>query len=160
MNERINVYRDASQIDLDKPVTLLGWFNPNGAEVFKEPRPWNGENHVGLISGLQAGSERLYLTAGGRWVRHYDARGQYNGPEFYEFITPSMAREWLLRCGDQDEAVVRLFGEIEEESGPEADLLVSYKDIEESLQLILGVTTDPQKILSSLRDAVSNNLGD
>lgn len=40
------------------------------------------------------------------------------------------------------------------------DLLVSYTDIRECLALILGVTTDPQEILSSLNDAVSNNLGE
>ena len=40
------------------------------------------------------------------------------------------------------------------------DLLVSYEDIRECLVLILGVTTDPQEILSSLHDAVSNNLGE
>jgi hypothetical protein len=40
------------------------------------------------------------------------------------------------------------------------DLQVSYSDIRESLALILAVTTDPQEILTSLDDAVANNVGD
>lgn len=41
------------------------------------------------------------------------------------------------------------------------DLRVSYNDIRQSLALILAAgTTDPQEVLASLDDAVSNNLGD
>jgi hypothetical protein len=41
------------------------------------------------------------------------------------------------------------------------DLQVSYRDLRESLLLILGVTTDPLlEIITSLDDAVSNNFGD
>jgi hypothetical protein len=41
---------------------------------------------------------------------------------------------------------------------PEDDLVVSYRDVRESLALILGSGTT--NILGSLDDAVSNNLGD
>jgi hypothetical protein len=40
------------------------------------------------------------------------------------------------------------------------DICVPYTSIRESLALILGVTTDPDEILKSLDDAVSNNAGD
>lgn len=41
-----------------------------------------------------------------------------------------------------------------------APFKINYSDVRESLALILATETDPQTILNSLDDAVSNNLGD
>jgi hypothetical protein len=98
-------------------VTGVAWFDRDAAEQFKEGTEWDGNNHRGVISGLQIGGECLYRTKGGRWVRYYDASSEFNGPEFYEFITDDAARVWLLRA-DEDAAVEKYFGELEDEKGP------------------------------------------
>lgn len=98
-------------------ITDVGWFDRDRAEHFDEPTRWDGNNHRGVISGLQIGGESLYRTAGGRWVRYYDASSEFNGPEYYEFITEEQARTWLLRA-DEDDAVERFFGELPDEKGP------------------------------------------
>lgn len=110
---RTNVYR----YDERDGKTLDGWFDPSSAERFEENRRWNGSNHIGVMSGGQAGYEELYHTKGGRWVRHYDFTSEYNGPECYEFLTSDAARDWLIK-NQSDDAVKRFFGELEEERGP------------------------------------------
>lgn len=110
---RINVY----YTDGDG-TTRTGWFDTDAAtENTSEYKDWNGSNHIGRMSGLQAGYEEIYRTAGGRWVRHYNGRNEYNGPEYYEFITDEQARDWLIRDGD-DDIVEKWFGELEPERGP------------------------------------------
>jgi hypothetical protein len=96
-----------------------GWFDLESAERFDESTTWNGENHVGDMSGIPKnfGYEALYRTKGGKWVRNRDATRYFNQGDEYEFITDEQAREWLIKTG-QDEAVERFFGEIEEERGP------------------------------------------
>ncbi len=116
---RINVYSSPSDDGFDQePPALLGWFNPDKAvERVQEDTEWDGHNHVGTLSGLQCGYEELFRTASGRWVRHYNARNEHNGPEFYEFLTDEQAKDWLLR-NNSDTIVERYFGEIDEEHGP------------------------------------------
>jgi hypothetical protein len=112
---RINVYYRDPQ---GSQGSLLGWFDDEKLEeVIKEDTEWDGNNWRGKMSGLQCGHESLYRTSGGRWVRHYDARREYNGPEFYEFLTAEQAREWLLRA-EEDKIVEKYFGKLEEEAGP------------------------------------------
>lgn len=114
---RINVYDRSPEGD----GSLLGWFNPDACtESVLEDTEWDGNNNRGVLSGLQVGYERLLRTARGRWVRHYDARSEFNGPEYYEFLTDHEAREWLIRNNDakSEEVLARHFGEPEEESGP------------------------------------------
>lgn len=112
---RINVYA----YDDEGAKTLAGWFDPSKADSYLEDSRWNGQNHIGIESGIdhQLGGEWLYRTPGGRWVRNRDAKNFYNGPETYEFVTDDEARDWLLR-NSHDEAVTKWFGEIEEERGP------------------------------------------
>jgi hypothetical protein len=116
---RTNVYRQPTEDDYtsDPHPVLLGWFDDSSAERIEESTYWDGNNRRGVVSGLQCGYEELYRTKGGRWVRHYNARSEFNGPEFYEFLTDEQAQEWLLKDGD-DDAVRKYFGEIEEERGP------------------------------------------
>lgn len=95
---------------------LIGWFDDEKAEKFKEDRDWNGSNWISVATGSQWHHEALYRTAGGRWV--LNSWSQFQGvPEQYEFISDARAREWLLKNG-HDEAVERYFGEIEDERGP------------------------------------------
>ncbi|MFI6510160.1 hypothetical protein ACIBCT_21355 [Streptosporangium sp. NPDC050855] len=111
---RVNVYsRDPYE---DK--TLLGWFDPaTCVENIDEDTRWNGNNHIGIMSGGQVGYERLYRTKGGRWVRYYNFTNEFNGPEYYEFLTDEAARDWLIKNGN-DEIVEKYWGELEEERGP------------------------------------------
>lgn len=118
---RINVYSKAGLSDFDgyglKP-ELLGWFDPAKSEGFEQDEKWDGSNMVGVMSGSQWIDEHLYRTKGGRWVRNHDATRYCNGPDTYEFLTDEQAKDWLLRSGNHDDAVERLFGEIEDEKGP------------------------------------------
>lgn len=113
---RINVY-DRSE----EQAGLLGWFNRDTCtETVSENKRWDGENHRGVMSGMQIGYEELLRTARGRWVRHYDGHSEFNGPEFYEFLTDDEAKQWLIRDNgsESNEVLERYFGEPEEETGP------------------------------------------
>ncbi|MGW4695139.1 hypothetical protein ACWEO1_22485 [Kitasatospora cineracea] len=121
---RINVYargEDAQYMEHQGKSTLIGWFNDDTCtDNIYEGTRWNGNNHVGVISGLQCGHEDLRRTKQGRWVRHYDSTREFNGPEFYEFLTDAEAKDWLMRAETEkaEEALEKYFGEVEEESGP------------------------------------------
>lgn len=111
---RVNVYSR----DPYEEKTLLGWFDTASCvEKIDESTYWDGNNNRGVISGGQVGYEMLYRTKGGRWARYYNFTSEYNGPEFYEFLTDDQARDWLIKDGD-DEIVEKYFGELEEERGP------------------------------------------
>lgn len=114
---RINIY-DRGEYSSGE---LIGWFTLESCtETVDEGKNWNGESRSGTMSGLQVGYEELLRTAGGRWVRHYDGRNEYNGPEYYEFVTDGEARTWLLKNNtEESDAVLKQhFGEPEEEIGP------------------------------------------
>ncbi len=111
---RINVY---TTDDMTGEKTLDGWFDDRRAEWIKEEEYWDGHNNRGVISNLQIGYEGLYRTKGCRWVRYYNARNEFDGPEYYEFLTDDQARTWLLRNGSED-LIEEYFGEVEEERGP------------------------------------------
>ena len=100
----------------DDEGNFIGWFDRAKAEKFEEATRWDGNNHISIATGSQWDHEALYRTAGGRWVLHFWS--QWEGrPERYRFIDSDEAREWLL-LNEEDEAVERLFGEIEDEVGP------------------------------------------
>ena len=94
-----------------------GWFESTSAEHWAEDTYWDGNNHRGKCSHLQIGHEALYRTAGGRWVLYHDGSSEFNGPEYYKFVTDDEARTWLLNT-DLDEIVEKYFGEMAEEAGP------------------------------------------
>jgi hypothetical protein len=116
---RINVYNTPTdEFDRYKGIRMFaGWFDPERSTYIPEPKRWNGNNHVGVSSGLQIGEEGLYRTPGGRWVLRYDARNEYNGSLTFEFITDEQAAAWFLKCNLDDEHET-YFGAIEEERGP------------------------------------------
>lgn len=103
---RVNVYHDGK----------LGWFDPAKAERFTEATWWNGSVHISKATGSQWDSQAVYRTKGGRWVLRCWSRRQGEG-ESYRFISDEEAKKWLLE-NEEDEAVQRYFGEIEEERGP------------------------------------------
>lgn len=114
---RISVY-DRSEFGDGR---LLGWFDDDKTtEIVHESKAWDGNNMRGVMSGLEVGYETLLRTAKGRWVRHYNARNEHNGPEYYEFLTDDQAKEWLVRNNDAESEKIleRYFGELEDEAGP------------------------------------------
>ena len=100
----------------DREGNFIGWFDRAKAEKFEEATRWDGNNHISIATGSQYDHEILFRTAGGRWVLH--GWSQWEGrPERYRFISDEDAREWLL-LNEEDAAVERFFGEIEDEVGP------------------------------------------
>ena len=121
---RINVYRRGDAYDdaeFEGGSNLLGWFNLESCtDSISEGTRWDGNNTVGVLSGLQIGYEKLLRTAQGRWVRYYNSVNEFNGPEYYEFLTDDEAKDWLLREGSDkaERKLEKYFGKVEEESGP------------------------------------------
>lgn len=97
-----------------------GWFDDESAEWWREDTSWDGNNSVGVISGIPKnfGGAYLYRTSGGRWVDNVDARNYFSGGNQYSFITDDQAREWLIRSGNHEDVLEKYFGAPEEESGP------------------------------------------
>ena len=111
---RINVTDDAD--------VVVGWFNPDKAEIIKSGRTWDGSNQVSIATGRVGAEEYLWRTAQGRWVLNRDERKLFandrQGLDLYRFVHDDEAREWMIRCEVDDETLTRLVGQIEEESGP------------------------------------------
>ena len=105
---RVNIFNEFRE--------LVGWFDDAKAERFEEATRWDGSNHISIATGSQWDHERLYRTVGGRWVLHRWSQWQ-GRPEVYRFLTDQEAQTWLL-TNEEDAAVERFFGEIEEERGP------------------------------------------
>lgn len=110
---RVNVYSyPTSEHDEEGP-KLAGWFRLDSAIPYKEDTV-DGERSVNPIPKFS--HQTIYRTAKGRWV--LNTWSQYQGTVGrYEFVDDETAKDWLLR-NDEDAAVTRWFGELEEESGP------------------------------------------
>jgi hypothetical protein len=108
---RINIYRSDNE-----GKNLIGWFDADQAQEFREDTRWNGHNRVSVHTADQFTHQSLYRTAAGRWV--IEQWSQWDGAETtHRFVPDERAREWLLVNGS-DDVVERYFGEIEEERGP------------------------------------------
>lgn len=99
---RVNVYGEGGE--------LAGWFDYDKAER------WSDGDYNGNGSGGTGRGQAVLRTAGGEWVlQHWT---NWEGQESsHEFITPERAQTWLL-SNNEDAAVEKYFGEIEEERGP------------------------------------------
>lgn len=98
-----------------------GWFDLDATtHDIEEGKEWDGNNMIGVISGLQFGQSRLYRTKGGRWVENVDATRQFNGADSWRFLTDDAAQKWLLRCEvkEAEDLLEEFFPETPEESGP------------------------------------------
>lgn len=99
----------------------IGHFDLDAAtEILEEDRRWNGQNMIGVVSGMQINRAHLYRTAGGRWVEHQDHRPEFNGPDVWRYLTDDQAREWMLKSGDDaaEAALAKWFPELPAEEGP------------------------------------------
>lgn len=142
---RINVYTYDEYTDQK---TLAGWYDDASlAECVKEEKYWDGNNHRGIMSGLQIGGEWLMRTSGGRWVIERDARNEFNGPLTRDFVTDDTAREWLIRNGD-DEIVEKYFGPLTDEG---AGLEQIGKEIKELDARLAAKKAEARKLLAELK---------
>lgn len=101
--------------------TAVGWFDPAKSDHYEEATRWDGNNTVGVSSGIDIrfANDTLYRTPGGRWVLNRDRSSYYNGRDSFVFVTDDVARQWLIsQDGEHDAAVERWFGALAEESGP------------------------------------------
>ncbi|MFD7093368.1 ribbon-helix-helix domain-containing protein [Streptomyces xanthophaeus] len=115
--QRIAIY---STDDYSDDPVRLGWFDLDAAtHVAQEDRKWDGNNMIGVISGLQTTRAQLYRTSGGRWVSHEDRTREFNGPDQWAFLDDEEARNWLMRAEGGEELLEAWFPDTPEESGPE-----------------------------------------
>lgn len=76
------------------------WFDVDKAEKFDEATRWDGHNHISIATGSQWNHERLFRTAGAKWI--LNAWSQYQGtPETYEEIGNDEAAKWLVVNGHE-----------------------------------------------------------
>jgi hypothetical protein len=77
------------------------YFDTSKAEKWEEDRTHDGSNWISDATGSQWEHEKLYRTAGGRWVlRHWS---QWQGSrETWAEITNEEAARWLVRCGHEE----------------------------------------------------------
>lgn len=79
------------------------WFETSTASYWEESTKWNGSNRISCATGSQWDHERLYQTAGGRWVLHHWSQWQ-GRMDRWEEITPADAARWLsINDHDADE---------------------------------------------------------
>lgn len=119
--QRITIY---SEPDEYGEAERLGYFDLDAAtHVLEEGREWNGQNMIGVISGMQINRAQLYRTSGGRWVAHENHSPEFNGPDVWQFLTDDEAREWMIKSGsaDAEEALKKWFPDTPDESGPVTD---------------------------------------
>lgn len=116
---RINVYTAIDERDpFPEPPTVEGWFDLESAEVWDEGTRWDGSNNISLATGSQWDHERLYRTAGKRWV--LNAWSQWEGrKETWRFIDHDAAQAWLIENEYSAEAIKEILGvDLEAERGP------------------------------------------
>jgi hypothetical protein len=107
---RMNVYAEPDEYGTIQS-DLTGWFDLSKADHWDDS-DYNGNGSLGTGRGTG-----LWRTAQGRWVSDIWSRWQDEPSHACTFTTPEHARDWLLR-NDEDAAVSKYFGEIEEERGP------------------------------------------
>jgi hypothetical protein len=100
---RVNVYEDGV-----RDAKLTGWFDTAAAEN------WRDQDHNGNGSGGTGRGTALWHTSQERWVLENWTSWQ-DERSTYQFIEPEQAREWLIR-NEEDSAVARYFGPLEEEA--------------------------------------------
>ena len=113
---RVNVY-ERSDEDGD---VLVGWFDRDAAELFEEDTYWVDGNEYSIHTYNKWIHERLYRTAGGRWVLEQWSQWQGSQPR-YSFLTDVQASLWLLK-NHSDDVVERFFGPVESEHGPAIEI--------------------------------------
>ena len=82
------------------------YFDTTKAEKWEETRTFDGRNHVSDATGSQWEHERLYRTAGGKWVLYHWSQWQGSHETWTEIPNEDAAR-WLVRCGYDTHAACR-----------------------------------------------------
>ncbi|MFB7403428.1 hypothetical protein ACFCZR_24950 [Streptomyces rubiginosohelvolus] len=117
------------------------WFDLDAAElVAAEGRRWDGNNMVGVISGLQTDIAGLYRTASGEWVENVNATREHNGPNHWGLLTPTEAKAWVIRseAENTDAILERFFSKTPDEPADDlpGGVEIPVKFAEDVLELI------------------------
>lgn len=89
------------------------WFDEDKAEVITEDTYHDGRNFISKATGSQWEHERLWRTAGGRWILNHWSNWQ-GSSESYEEVSDLFVAEWLAKQGlDSHETVEELYNELE-----------------------------------------------
>ncbi len=71
------------------------WFDLSSSEAFFEAADFDGNTHISTATGVQWDHQRLYRTAGGRWI--LNSWSQWEGStKTYVEITDAEAAAWLV----------------------------------------------------------------
>ena len=81
------------------------WFDIDKATRFDEDTEWNGNNHISCATRSQWDHERLYRTAGGRWIVYHWSQWQGSTPHYTE-ISETNAAKWLSINDHEPPAVI------------------------------------------------------
>lgn len=89
------------------------WFDAEKAEYWKEGEEWDGSNWISLATGTQWNHERLYKTAGNRFI--LNCWSKFQGVlETYEEISKEEAARWLaINKHEPDELCAEEFANLE-----------------------------------------------
>jgi hypothetical protein len=106
---RINIQDDAGR--------LVGWFILESAVAFREDYEYvNGFDRVSVNTRSERHHQTLYRTAKGQWVLS-DWTDYADSVNEYRFVDEDTAQRWLT-LNNEDAAVEKYFGALEEEAGP------------------------------------------
>ncbi|MFL0580658.1 CopG family transcriptional regulator [Dietzia sp. 179-F 9C3 NHS] len=112
---RTNVY---SEPDEDGERTLLGWFDPDKTQWWRDELRWDGNNRTSVATRQYGVRESLGKTPGGRWL--IERTSAWQGAQTrHTFVTDGRAREWLVINDYSADAIVAAgLGEVGDEAGP------------------------------------------
>lgn len=88
------------------------WFDEGKATAFDEETDWNGSNHISKATGSQWEHERLYRTAGGRWVLNHWSNWQ-GSRETYREVGNTEAAVWMVQNGHDSPLLVQEIAALE-----------------------------------------------
>ncbi len=72
------------------------WFDLDKATSWTEGRYFDGNNHISLATGTQWDHEKLFRTAGGRWILYGWSQWQGRRETWTEVSNADAAR-WLVK---------------------------------------------------------------
>lgn len=90
--------------------TIAGWFDLDAAEEWDEGLEWDGQNRVSMATRVYSEHQRLYRTAGEKWVLHSWSQWQGRGDR-WQYISSDDARDWMLRNELDSKVIEAAFSE-------------------------------------------------
>lgn len=84
------------------------WFDADKAEMYEEKTFWNGSNHISKATGIQWNHEKIYITAGGKFIMY--SWSDYQGSrDTVEEISDNYAAAWFAKQEFDDDDIPEVF---------------------------------------------------